>query len=47
MRRSQSTSSIFAEIDERIRSISDDEWEEVSADASKRLDDDLYGPSDA
>lgn len=47
LRRSQSTSSIFAEIDESIRSISDDEWEEVPADASKRLDDDLYGPSDA
>lgn len=47
LRRSQSMSSIFAEIDESIRSISEDEWEEVPADASKRLDDDLYGPSDA
>jgi len=47
LRRSQSTSSIFTEIDESIRSISEDDWEEVPADASKRLDDDLYGPSDA
>lgn len=46
LRRSQSTSSIFQEIDESIQSISDDDWEEVPADASKRLDEYLYGPSD-
>jgi len=46
LRRSQSTSSIFQEIDESIRSISEDDWEEVPADASKRLDEYLYGPSD-
>ncbi|MCS4034693.1 hypothetical protein GGQ02_003103 [Salinibacter ruber] len=47
LRKYQSTSSIFAEIDESIRSISDDDWAEVPADASKRLDDYLYGSSDA
>jgi len=46
LRRSQSTSSIFQEIDESIQSISEDDWEEVPADASKRLDEYLYGPSD-
>jgi hypothetical protein len=46
LRRSQSMSSIFQEIDESIQSISEDDWEEVPADASKRLDEYLYGPSD-
>jgi len=46
LQRTQSASSVFRKIDESIRSVSEDDWEEVPADASKRLDDYLYGPSD-
>jgi hypothetical protein len=46
LRRPQSASSVFRKIDERIRSVSEDDWEKVPADASKRLDAYLYGPSD-
>jgi len=46
LHRSQSTSSVFEAIDESIRSVSEEDWEKVPADASKRLDEYLYGPSD-
>ena len=46
LHRSQSTSSVFEAIDESIRSVSEEDWEEVPSDASKRLDQYLYGPSD-
>lgn len=43
LRRSQSTSSIFEEIDESIRSVSDDDWEEVPSDGAERHDHYIYG----
>ncbi len=49
LRRSQSTSSVFEVIDESIQSVSEEDWEEVSdscRNASKQLDQYLYGPSD-
>ena len=47
LRRSQSASSLFEKIDEHIRSVPEEDWERVPADGSKRLDEYLYGPSDA
>jgi hypothetical protein len=40
-------SSLFEKIDEHIRSVPEEDWEKVPADGSKRLDEYLYGPSDA
>ena len=47
LRRSQSAFSLFEKIDEHIRSVPEGDWEKVPADGSKRLDEYLYGPSDA
>lgn len=47
LRQGQSVSSIFEEIDESIQSVSEDDWEKVPVDASKRLDEYLYGSFDA
>ena len=47
LRRSQSASSLFEKIDEHIRSVPEGDWEKAPADGSKRLDECLYGPSDA
>jgi hypothetical protein len=43
LRRSQSMSSIFKQIDESIQSISEDDWEEVPSDGAERHDHYIYG----
>jgi hypothetical protein len=43
LRRSQSTSVLFGQIDESIRSVSDDDWEEVPSDGAERHDHYIYG----
>lgn len=47
LRQRQSVSSLFEEIDESIQAVSEDDWEKVPVDASKRLDKYLYGSVDA
>lgn len=47
LRQGQSVSSLFEEIDESIQSVSEDDWETGPVDASKRLDEYLYGSFDA